>query len=321
MDYTTRIVRSVAGLSQEEALVTLQEHSAFRAGTKIASLSDQNGRWVAKLLEPRFAGEEELDMLTEKEEKKAEPKLNPFEKKEHDEHEMSESPKEEHEEHESPMKEKSEDKGGADKKIQELEKKIDKLLDALGIADDKALDGPMSDGAVPPPPAGDMAPPAPKAPKTPAGPPKGPELPPGSGAKLKPGEVPNKPGVTPIGSPAFASVRTANPGMNPPVPTPAGAAPAPGGVGNNPAMCAKCGGAGCDMCRPGQGASAPQNPPMAGAPVVSSFVASRVDSNRGISIRQAKISLDNDFASRGFRVARIKRDGDYLHALMTRYES
>ena len=317
MEYTTRIVRSVEGLSQEEALITLQSHSAFRPGTKIASLDDQNGRWVAKLLEPKVAGEAELDELTEKEEKKAEPKLDTPEKEEHEEHEKSESPFEEKEDH----KDEDKSKDSADAKIKALETKIDKLLDALGISEDKGPEGPVAEGPVPP--AGDSgpvpaAPKPPKAPKAPAGgPSKGPELPPGSGAKLKPGEVPNKPGVTPVGSPAFASVKQANPGMNPPVPVPAGAAPAPGGVGSNPAMCAKCGGAGCDLCRPGQGASATQTPPMAGVPVTS-FVVSRLDSDREVSIRQAKISLENEFASRGFKVARIKRNGDYLHGLMVR---
>ena len=73
-----------------------------------------------------------------------------------------------------------------------------------------------------------------------------------------------------------------------------------------------------------QGASGPQAPHMPGAVApgtVSSFVASRLDSDRDISIRQAKISLENEFASRGFRVARIKRDGGYLRALMTRNDS
>ena len=324
MEYTTRIVRSVEGLSQEDALITLQEHPGFRAGTRIASLTDQDGRWVAKLLEPKFANEEELDMLTEKEEKKAEPKLNPSEKAEHEKHEKSESPEEEHEEHESPKEEKEEhkaDEDSDDAKIKALEQKIDKLLDALGLAGEKAPKGPSAEGPIPPAgEAGPIPPAAPAAPKAPKAAPKGPELPPGSGAKLKPGEVPNKPGVTPIGSPAFASVKQANPTVNPPVIT---TSPAAASSPAAAASCAKCGGTGCDQCRAAQGASAPQAAPAAGsAPAtVTSFVVSRLDSDKDVTIRQAKLSLENEFASRGFRVARIKREGEYLHGLMVRNDS
>jgi len=311
MDYTTRIVRSVEGLSQEEALITLQEHPEFNNGTKIASLQDQGGRWVATLLEPKFANEDNF-------EKHMEDDLDDIMKHE-DSDEKSESKNDEHEEHESPKEEKEEHEGGKDEKIEELEKKIDKLLDALGLSDDeKAPEGPSLDGAIPPPPAGDMVPPVPKPPAKGIG--QGPELPPGSGAKLKPGEVPNKPGVTPVGSPAFASVKQA---MNPPVPM-SGTATPPNTPSSAAASCTKCGGAGCDQCRMGQGASGPQAPHMPGttpATTVASFVASRLDSDRDITIRQAKISLENEFATRGFRVARIKREGHYLRALMTRNDS
>ena len=176
-------------------------------------------------------------------------------------------------------------------------------------------------------PAADM----PAAPK--GGPSKSDPLPPGSGAKLKPGEIPNKPGMTPVGAPAFASVKTAgcegsceegscehcdkqrkeatsvppNANMDPT----GGAAPAPSGPAQAPQQqpsCPRCGGAdaNCPQCG-------------AGAGQVMSFTASRVDSGNTFTIRQAKAQLENEFD--GFRVARIKRDGEAIHAFLTRNDS
>ena len=77
-------------------------------------------------------------------------------------------------------------------------------------------------------------------------------------------------------------------------------------------------------CPPGQpcscGASTASNAaapasPSASGPVMS-FTASKADPNRDVSIRMAKAQLENTY--QGFRVARIKRDGDYIHALVTR---
>lgn len=161
-----------------------------------------------------------------------------------DMHELSESPLEEEEEHE--------DSEG--KELKEIKKKLDLLLDALGI--EESGDTPEELNSE------DMAD-LPAAPEN--GPSKSEPLPPGSGAKLKPGEVPNKPGMTPVGAPAFASVQHRG--------------------------------------------------------RVASFVASKADPNRELTIRQAKASLENEFADRGFRVARIKRDGDSIHALVTRDDS
>jgi hypothetical protein len=160
-------------------------------------------------------------------------------------HELSESPLEEEEEHE--------DSEG--KELKEIKKKLDLLLDALGISEDSDSED-----------LGDLNKKGPAdLPATPEGGPKSEPLPPGSGAKLKPGEVPNKPGMTPVGAPAFASVKSRGP--------------------------------------------------------VASFVASKTDPSRELTIRQAKASLENEFAARGFRVARIKRDGDNIHAFVTRNDS
>lgn len=57
MTYLERKVRSAPGLSQEEALESLQSHPNFRPGSKIASLRRRGDRWVAVLHVPKVAGE------------------------------------------------------------------------------------------------------------------------------------------------------------------------------------------------------------------------------------------------------------------------
>jgi hypothetical protein len=304
MEYTTRTVTSSEGLSQTEALISLQEHPEFKSGTRITGIYNQGGRWIAKLEEPKVANENPFE--EDIEESPAE-----LHEEKHEEHEESESPLEELEEHEGEDHEDSEEK-----KIKQLEKKIDLLLDALGISE-KGEEPKLPEA--PDAPAADL--PAAPAPK--GGPAKSDPLPPGSGAKLKPGEVPNKPGMTPVGAPAFASVKTAGcdgscdegscehcdkqrkeatsvppnaVGMS----ATDSAATAPE---SNEADCARCGGSdpSCTQCS-GQ--------------TVASFTASRLDPERELTIRQAKAGLENEF--KGFKVSRIKRDGDYLHALISR---
>lgn len=324
MEYTTRIVRSSEGLTKEAALLGLQEHPSFMPGTKIANIYNQGGRWVAKLMEPKFA-ETEVEPCEHCEDKGCQhckkTAAGAFEDIDespaelHDEmhDELEESPFEEDEEHEE-KHEQSEDK-----KLKELEKKLDLLLDALGI-DEKGDEPKMPKG-----PEADL--PAAPEPKDKGS--KHEPLPPGSGAKLKPGEVPNKPGMTPVGAPAFASVKTA------------------GCEG-------KCDEGTCDHCDKAKEASslppqpqvsqmpmqttppavpspAPTVNPVSGdqsteeakrqmaqgvapATAVASFTASKLDSGRTLTIRQAKAQLENTYPN--FRVARIKRDGDAIHARM-----
>jgi hypothetical protein len=305
MEYTTRIVKSASGLSQTDALISLQDHPEFVAGTRIASIYNQGGYWVAKLLEPKIAEFEKIEEDIDE---------SPADLHE-DLHELEESPLEEIEEHED-------HEDSEEKKIAELEKKIDLLLDALGISEKG--DEPEMPKA---PKADAPAAPAPK------GGPKSEPLPPGSGAKLKPGEVPNKPGMTPVGSPAFSSVKTANcegscevgscencdkqrkeaqasmpPNAQgiPSVSNPAASGPV-AGAPIQEENCMQCGHTPCVCSKPA--ASMSPN-------TVSSFTASRLDQNRELTIRQAKAALENEF--KGFRVARIKRDGDYIHALVSR---
>lgn len=316
MNYTTRIVRSNEGLTKEAALLGLQEHPSFMPGTKIANIYNQGGRWVAKLLEPKTA-EVDVEPCEHCEDKGCQhckkTAAGPFEDldespaevemEEHEEHEESESPLEELEEHEHGESEDDEDSDS--KKLKELEKKLDLLLDALGISEKgdepevPEVEGPTD------------------LPAAPESGPKSEPLPPGSGAKLKPGEVPNKPGMTPVGAPAFASVRHAD-ASTPPNSAVANPSSGPSTAGPTAApqnfteeqMNAQ---------QQQQLAQKPSNPSQPAPPsTVMSFTASRPDRNRTLSIRQAKAALENEFGPHGYRVARIKRDDVYIHAQMVR---
>jgi hypothetical protein len=55
MKYITKSVQSRPGLTQEEALATLQSHPQYKAGTIIKSIRPKQNRWVASLLEPKVA--------------------------------------------------------------------------------------------------------------------------------------------------------------------------------------------------------------------------------------------------------------------------
>lgn len=298
MAYKTRTVKSAPGLSQEKALITLQNHPEFKPGTRIASIYNQGGRWVAKIIEPKTAADD----------------FGPIED------DVKDSPAELHDEkHESPIGESKEDahekheekhEQSEEKKLKELEKKLDLLLDALGISDKGEGPDVESEGPMEPP----------SAPK--GGPNKGPSksdpLPPGSGAKLKPGEVPNKPGMTPVGSPAFASTKQATNG------SPSASTPddmnAPG-TGSSSGPVVQDGMVDEESTRrqmqPGASSMGTQN--------IVSFVASKLDPERELTIRQAKASIETELAqvnqSSRFRVARIKRDGDYIRAFVTRNDS
>lgn len=309
MDYTTEVIKSASGLTQQKALLALQKNRHFKPGTKIASFYNQGGHWVAKLLVPKTAANPFEE--TEEDVKESPAELHD---KEHDEHEKSESPFEEHEEHEKSEKsEKHEDSEA--KKIKELEKKIDLLLDALGISEKgKNLD------EKPEEPSADL-PAAPSKGGPADSPKKSDPLPPGSGAKLKPGEVPNKPGMTPVGAPAFASVQAAAsspPGQQSPAGGPSMAPPvgAPTINTSDDILAEQQQG----MARATENPSQPLPPSQ-----ILSFTASRLDPDHELSIRQAKFSIENELSTAGqgqnFRVARIKREGDYIHALVTRNDS
>lgn len=202
MKYTRRTVKSRPGMTQEQALESLQDHPMFKSGSKIASIRKRGKVWVADILEPKTAE------FPPSEDEETDAPDTPETDDSDEEKPSEDEPKEESGE-DSPEEELAEiddltggeDSGSKEDKILML---LEQILDAVaphpGLekkhhgedALDLPMDGPM-DG---PPMDGPMGP-EPKMPKTPAG------------AKLKPGETRNTPGATPIGAPAFSSVKAA----------------------------------------------------------------------------------------------------------------
>jgi hypothetical protein len=199
MLYTKRTVRCAArGLSREEAKLSLEHQFA---GSEVLDVKRRGDKWVATLLEPKTA---EFPPKGDDEDTDAAPP-----KAEGSDSEDS-PPSEDGDKGESPPKgDKSEGKpkGGEKAELGAVLDLLSAIADKLGIVPPGAVPGaedPLSpDGGPPPPPPG---------PPGAGGPPGGPEGPGVGGAghqeivhrtKLKPGDTP--PGVTPIGSPAFAS--------------------------------------------------------------------------------------------------------------------
>ena len=207
MKYTRRTVKSRPGMTQEQALESLQDHPMFKAGSKIASLRKRGKVWVADILEPKTAEfppseDEDTDApsASETEDTEDEDSSDEDEAPATDEEESGEeNPKEE-------LGEIDDLTDGAESKDDKIMMLLEQILDAVAPhpaleekhhGDDAPLDLPM-DGPLDGPPMDDgpKGPDAPM-PKTPAG------------AKLKPGETRNTPGATPIGAPAFSSVKSA----------------------------------------------------------------------------------------------------------------
>ena len=138
MEYTTRIVRSSEGLTKEAALMGLQEHPSFMPGTKIANIYNQGGRWVAKLMEPKLA-ETEVEPCKHCEDKGCQhckkTAADSFEDINESPADLHEEKHEKHEELESPFEEleEHEDEENSDtKKLNELEKIIEKVIKLFG---------------------------------------------------------------------------------------------------------------------------------------------------------------------------------------------
>jgi hypothetical protein len=116
--------------------------------------------------------------------------------------------------------------------------------------------------------------------------------------------------MTPVGAPSFASVNRheAEASMPPnAMPTGAGQAASTPPVSPSVDKCTKCGGtSGACACGTSD----------ATVTAAKSFTASKLDAGNALTIRQAKAQLENHYE--GFRVARIKRDGDAIHARMER---
>lgn len=168
MPAKARNVVSKPGLTQEEALISLQSHPQFVAGTKIASIKRRGETWVAKLIE---SADDEGSPFPPKEDAPDKPEA--FEDEGPDD-----GP-------DAPPKDEEGDDKGEKHDIEEVLDLLHKVVDALGL-DGKDGEGDLDAG----PEDGDLPPPPP--------------APPHHEKPLKPGEVP--PGGTPLGAPSFASV-------------------------------------------------------------------------------------------------------------------
>lgn len=326
MQYTRKNIRSRPGLSQEEALASLQDSPMFRPGTRIASLKLQGDRWVAKIEVPKFAGEfppsggDDPSGGGEESSGGGEEKPEPESDDGGSDSPSPDGPP-------SPGGEGKPGEGGpkasTDDQILHV---LTEILHALkgGPATD-ALGGPddMGPGAGGPPapaphggPAGAGGPP-------PGGPPGG-HFPGSPGAKLKPGEAPNRPGVTPVGSPAFASTRQAMgelvPGHvpNPAQHTPGGACPTCAGPVGPDGSCPTCMGGGV-----ASGGTAPA--PMSTLSPLAHHVASAarmkssfpVSGPVGASIKEAKALLEPIAAQYGRKIVQAKYEGGRPRFLLT----
>lgn len=189
MEFVSKQVRSRPGLSQEQALLSLQSHKDYKLGSQIQSLTKQRDRWIAHILEPKVAifppKADEEDSSDEGEKKP------PFGDDAPDE-EKSDGPEDVLED---VLDEDSKDDGdgdGKDKEAGELGEVLSllhKVVEALGLdvgVDEGLPAGP--DGPAGPPPGPHGGPP-------PGGPGAGPGGPPPVG-KPHPKDAP--PGVAPM---------------------------------------------------------------------------------------------------------------------------
>jgi collagen type I/II/III/V/XI/XXIV/XXVII alpha len=332
MKYAKRTVRSDPGMSQEQALLSLQTDPSFKPGTRIASFRRRGNQWVAELLTPTqhqagpppaFADKEEGPPSDDGGDSDAPP--------------ASDSGSDE-----GPSDGPPSDDGGEDEAVEELlgggpdeggdkpehGKKPsgdDAILHVLteilhALQGDSGPEGMGGPDALGPGPSSPAAPPPPK--HGPAGGPPGGGGPP-SGRPMKPGEAP--PGSTPVGAPAFASTRQAQ--MPTPAaggtPVPAGQAAGPvgPGTGDAGAKCASCGyPEPCPIHGAGAGAGAAGAPPALVAHVakmasVSPTITLWAPAAIGvkIAVTQAKAAC----APYGYQVKKAKKVGDKIAIIAT----
>lgn len=232
--------------------MSLQASPQFRPGTRISSIRRRGSRWVVDLLEPKskvagpppaFADDGADDgpeaPPSDTEESEGPPGL-PIEDDE-DSDDSEEGPPSPEGESGPPKPKGEKGKGGKEGVEEAILHTLTQILHALQGGGPEGMGGPDVLGPGPGSPA---APPPPKAgPKPPGGPGEGGPMG-GAGAKLRPGETRNTPGVVPVGAPSFSNTRTANPLG--PAPVAGGGVPAagagpvgPGAVGGG--TCPQCG--------------------------------------------------------------------------------
>lgn len=254
MNFTRRSVRSKPGLTQEEALISLQEDSSFRPGVdELTSLRRRGSRWVAELRAPKTAGpppafaeeggeEEPSDSGPPEEESNDGPPDSPSDSSSDSEGSDSGPPSDSGSEGPPGDGDGEKKGGGTDQQILHI---LTQILHALGGGGPEGMGGPDAlgpglDGPAGPPPAhkGPGHPPGAGAGAPPAAGGAGP-----AGRPLKPGEMRSAPGVTPVGAPSFGSTQR----QATPVPGVPGAAPGGPPVGGPPSdqaatdRCPQCG--------------------------------------------------------------------------------
>lgn len=187
-----------ASVDRPTALEQLQTAPGFPKGAIVHDFREEDGRWLAevKLAEtkesapPPFpptdgpADDEAPDSKPPGEDSPADSDSEPSD-------ESKDEPKDKDE-----KSDKGDSKESLEDTVHELSDLVHAIADKLGVGDagdDSPLPGDELAGDVPPPPEAPPGPPHAAPGPKPAG-------------KLKPGEIPSGPGVTPIGAPAFASV-------------------------------------------------------------------------------------------------------------------
>lgn len=240
MEYKTRHLTSESGMTQKEALLSLQKDPSFKQGSVVASIRRRDDQWVAEVLEPKTA-----EFPPKKDDNESDNDSNP-------DAPPTSDPDNDGDDDSSPSGDTDKDfAGGDDKKPsksdgdkpeggkgggveEQILHLVQQILHAVqpggGVGNDASG---LAPGGPPPPPPGPSGPPGPGGPPgagAPGGKPKS-MFPPKA---LKPGDTP--PGGTPIGAPAFASAKQGEYGM---APVPTGQA----GPVNSPAgVCPQCGG-------------------------------------------------------------------------------
>ncbi len=312
MQFITRNLESDPGMSQKEALVSLQKHASFVPGTIIAGLRRRNDRWVAELMEPKTAGE---PPFTDDDGDDNAPSDGPSKEETAIEDELGgDAPSDDEGAPEGLDGPPSDDEGSEGKEPkgnveEQILHTLQQLLHAVQGGGD--LGGGMGGpDALGPGPDGPPSPPPPKAAPPIGG--KGPVPKP-----MKPGMTP--PGGTPIGAPAFASTKEATPSVAPAVGAP-GAPAVPSGaagpVGPNTAAgtCPSCGYP--EPCPMHGGAAAGG---LAGQVAAYSKTAATITLHAdGDSVKEAVLEARPVVEAHGYQVKQAKRGDGQVHILATR---
>ena len=329
MQYKSRTLQSDPGLSQREALISLQSDPTLAPGTIIAGIRSRNNRWVADILEPKTAGDAPFppkDDAGPSDEGGDEgpPKLDgppsdPDSDGDDDSSPSGDSDKDfagAEDGDSKPKEDKPKGKGGTEDAILHVLTQILQALNGGGVPGG-GMGGPDALG---PGPSGPPSPPPPK-----GGPPVG--GPPIGGGKapvpkpMKPGMTP--PGGTPVGAPAFASTKEADASF-PAVAPPAGTTPVPSGPAG-PAGGDLTGAGTCPTC--GYPEPCPMHSGVAGAPgaglpgqvqALSSRAATIVLHSDGDSISEAVAEARPVVEAHGYQVKQAKKGDGKIHILATR---